>query len=299
MPRDQPQFQDAREYRRGALLVAGAALAWSTAGLLTRWTATDPWTTLFWRSIFAGAALLGYLVATERRDAVRAFTRLGLIGLLLGLCFAVSMITFITALSLTTVANVMVFQAASPIFAALLAWAWLKERIDVRIGLAIAATLAGITVMVSASGGVAAGGTALVGDLLGLAMSIASALTIILLRLDRRVSTTAAISVGMVLTGLLALPHADFAPSSGNLGILVLFGLGQMALPLVLFTSGVRLIPAADAGLISIVECVLAPLWVWLAFGETPDARGLTGGAIVLAAVAFAASRGRRPAPAP
>jgi len=299
VPRDQPQFQESGEYRRGALLVAGAALAWSTAGLLTRWTATDPWTTLFWRSIFAGAALLGYLVATERRGAVRAFTRLGPIGLLLGLCFAVSMITFITALSLTTVANVMVFQAAS-IFAAILAWAWLKERIDGRIALAIAATLAGIVVMVSAAGGAATGGAALIGDLLGLGMSISSALTIILLRLDRRVSTTAAIFVGMVLTGLLALPHADFAPSSGNLGILVLFGLGQMALPLVLFTNGVRLIPAADAGLISIVECVLAPLWVWLAFDETPDARGLVGGAIVLVAVAFAAGRGRRrPAPAP
>lgn len=281
------------EYRRGALLVGGAALAWSTAGLLVRWTDTDPWTTLFWRALFAGAALLVHLAMTEGRRSGQAFLRLGPIGLALGLCFAVSMVTFINALALTTVANVMVFQAASPLFAAVLAWLWLRERIGPRIAVAIAATLLGVVLMVSGRIGLADSGRELAGDLISLVMSLTSALVIILARRNRRVSMTAATCLGMAMTAALAAPLADLTPSAHDLALLALFGVGQMALALVMFTNGVRLIPAADAGLISIVECVLAPLWVWLAFGETPDATGLLGGAVVLAAVLFAARQKR------
>jgi len=64
-----------------------------------------------------------------------------------------------------------------------------------------------------------------------------------------------------------------------------MFGVGQMGLGLLLFTAGVRLIPAADAGLITVLEVILAPVWVWLAFGEDPGTRAMIRGAIVLAAV--------------
>jgi drug/metabolite transporter (DMT)-like permease len=289
-----PSLSSRAEYRRGVLLVAGAALAWSTAGLLVRWTATDPWTTLFWRAIFAGLALLVRLVLTERRETAAAFTRLGPIGIALGGCFAISMISFINALNLTTVANVMVFQAASPLFAALLGWAWLKERISARTGIAIAVTVVGVIVMVSSRFGGEGGLTReLAGDLISLVMSLTSAFVIILAKRERRVSITAATCLGMAMTALVSLPFADLAPSGGDLTLLALFGIGQMALALLMFTNGVRLIPAAHAGLISVVECPLAPLWVWLAFGEAPDARGLFGGAIVLAAVLYAASQSR------
>ena len=58
-----------------------------------------------------------------------------------------------------------------------------------------------------------------------------------------------------------------------------------MTLGLTLFTIGSRLIPAAETALISALETPLAPLWVWLAFGETVSAQTLVGGAIVMAAV--------------
>ena len=58
-----------------------------------------------------------------------------------------------------------------------------------------------------------------------------------------------------------------------------------MGLGLLLFTAGVRLIPAADAGLITVLEVILAPVWVWLALGEDPGTRAMVGGTIVLAAV--------------
>jgi drug/metabolite transporter (DMT)-like permease len=282
----------AADYRRGALLVGAAALLWSTAGLLVRWTATDPWTTLFWRALFASVALLAWLRIAAPGRIVPAFRGLGPVGLLLACCFAVAMISFINALALTTVASVMVFQAISPLVAALLAWLWLRERLRRRVLFTILAAFAGVVVMVSGD----LGGGGLAGDALGFGMAVGSALTIVLARLDRRVSMLAATFVGMAITVAIALPMTSFALPARDYALLMLFGVGQMAIAMVLFTTGVRLMPAADAALITLLECVLAPLWVWFAFAETPDMRTIAGGVVVLGAVAISAMREQRPA---
>ncbi len=275
------------DYRRGALLVGAAALAWSTAGLLVRYTETDPWTTLFWRAVFACIALLAWLRIAAPGRMMPAFRGLGLIGLLLALCLAASMITFINALALTTVASVMVFQAISPLIAGLLAWMWLGEGLGRRTLFTMLVAFAGVGVMVSGD----LGGGGLAGDVIGLLMAITSALTIVLARLDRRVSMAAATLAGVAITAVVALPTTRFILPMGDYALLALFGTGQMAFALVLFATGVRLIPAAHAGLITLLECVLAPLWVWLAFAEMPDARTVAGGAVVLGAVAVSVIR--------
>lgn len=281
----------ATDYRRGALLVAAAACLWSTAGLLVRWTDTDPWTTLFWRAVFASVALLLWLRIAAPGRMLPAFRGLGPVGLLLALCLAASMITFINALSLTTVASVMVFQAISPLLAALFAWAWLRERLTQRTLLGMLAAFVGVLMTVS---GDLSGGGGLAGDVIGLVMAATSALTIVFARLDRRVSMAAATFAAMMLTAAVALPMTRFVLPVGDYALLALFGAGQMALALVLFTTGVRLMPAADAGLITLLECVLAPLWVWFAFSETPEMRTIAGGAVVLGAVATTAMRDAR-----
>jgi drug/metabolite transporter (DMT)-like permease len=268
-------------YRRGALLVAGAAIAWSSAGLLVRTTVTDNWTTLFWRSLFAALFLAGYIALRGRRRALRSFARLGLPGLGIAVAFATSMTCFIVGLRETSVANVLIFQAAAPFVAAILGWFWLGERISWRGGVAILATMAGIVVMVSDS--VATG--RVLGNLVSAVMGISFAIVIVESRRHRDVAMTPAMCLGLVLAGLVALPFAQLAPTMRDLGLLALFGIGQMGVALMLFTAGVPLIPAADAGLITMLEVVLAPLWVWLAFNEDPGPRALLGGAIVLVAV--------------
>lgn len=285
-----PRPAAASDYTRGAALIAVAAVLWSSAGLLVRATDTDPWTTLFWRAVFASAALLVWLRIVAPGRMLPAFRDLGPIGILLALCFAGSMICFINALAYTTVASVMVFMAISPLIAALLAWAWMREALSTRTLLAILAAFAGVVVMVSGN----LGGGGLMGDAMGLGMAITSALTIVLARLDRSVSLPAATLGAMLLTAAVTLPLTQLALPAWDYLLLALFGVGQMAFALVLFTTGVRLIPAADAGLISLLECVLAPLWVWLAFAETPDSRTFAGGAVVLGAVALSVARRSR-----
>ena len=265
--------------RRGALLVAGATLAWSTSGVITRLAHTDAWTILFWRSLFAFLFLAG-AVALYRGGA-RSLLHLGATGWGVAVSFALSMVTFIVALQQTSVAHVLIFQAAAPFFAALLAWRLLREAVNRAMMAAIAASFAGIGVMVSAS--LLRGHW--LGDALSLVMALSFAVVIVLSRLDRSVDMLTAACAATLLAGVVAAPFAHYHVGARELMLLAGFGIGQMGIALLMFTAGVRLLPAADAGLISVLEAVLAPLWTWLAVGENPGLRTLAGGAIVVAAV--------------
>lgn len=280
----------ASDYRRGVLLVTAAMFIWSSAGVLTRAVETDPWTTLFWRSVFAAATLQVYLVWRNPRGWPAGFGRLGRVGVAMGLCFSASMICFINALALTTVAAVLVFQAAAPLFAAVLAWLFLKEGVSRRTALAIAISCLGVGLIVASSGDLGR----LWGNLISAVMGLTYALTVVLARAERNVPTTEATQLGVLVTLLASLPMASFSVSLHDMFFLGIIGIFQMGLALIVFTNGVRLIPSADAGLISVLEAVLAPIWVWLVFAEDPGTMTLVGGGVVIAAVAWAATGERK-----
>jgi drug/metabolite transporter (DMT)-like permease len=88
------------------------------------------------------------------------------------------------------------------------------------------------------------------------------------------------------------------APGSieaGDVPLLLALGVGQMGLGLAFLTLGARLLPAAEVALITLLEVVLGPLWVWLALAERPSTATLAGGAIVIAAVAVQAGAEKTP----
>ena len=85
---------------------------------------------------------------------------------------------------------------------------------------------------------------------------------------------TPATALGMVIAFFAMAPFVAPGRASRAATVLLLaaLGAGQIALGLILFTAGARLIPAAQAGLITLLEVVLGPLWVWLIYREQPDA---------------------------
>jgi drug/metabolite transporter (DMT)-like permease len=88
-------------------------------------------------------------------------------------------------------------------------------------------------------------------------------------------------------------PFAHFGEMSGaNLGWLALLGVFQMGLGLFFLSLGARLIPAVDVALISQLENVLGPVWVWLAGIEHPAVLTIVGGIVVIGAVAFQITQG-------
>jgi drug/metabolite transporter (DMT)-like permease len=277
-----------RAERRGQAYVALAAVAWSSAGVLQRGVAAGAATQVGMRAAFACVALFAYVAVAERGRVVAAWRAIGVAGIGFAAALAVASASFIVALNHTTVAHVLFIQAIAPVLAALLARALLGEAIGARSAVAMGVALAGVAIMVGGPGG-----GDLAGDGLALLMAVSFAVAIVISRHRRDVSMAPATCLAQVLLVVAFLPFADLGDlATDDVLALAALGAGQIGLGLVFLTIGARLIPAAQVALISLLEVVLGPLWVWLSIGEQPTAATLAGGAVVVAAVVIQA-RGR------
>ena len=268
--------------RRGALLVACAALCWSSGGLIARLVTTSPWTTNLWRSLFASLFLALVLWVVRRRSIVAQWRDGGRPVLAVAACMALASTCFILSLARTSVANTLILMSTGPYVAGLLGWVVLGERVALRTWLTMGVALAGAVVMVSNS----YSRGAMAGDLLAIVMASSFAVATVLVRRHPEIQMTPAAVLATALTALVALPLADpFEIAPRDLALLAFFGAGQFGVGFLLFMAGARLIPAAESSLIGMLEVVLGPLWVWLVLSERPGAAALTGGALILGAL--------------
>ena len=268
--------------RRGALLVAGAAMCWSSGGLITRLVATSPWTTSLWRSLFASLFLAVVLWMVRGHGFFEQWRQVGRPVLAVAACMALSSTCFILSLAHTSVANTLILMSTGPYVAGLLGWMLLGERVAPRTWLTMGVALAGAVVMVSNS--YVRG--AVLGDLLAIVMAASFATATVLVRRHPRIQMAPAAVLATAFTALVALPLAEpLATGPRDLALLALFGIGQFGAGFLLFMAGARLIPAAQSSLIGMLETVLGPLWVWLVLNERPEAASLAGGALILAAL--------------
>ncbi|HEY1316783.1 MAG TPA: DMT family transporter [Gaiella sp.] len=276
-----------RRAREGQLAIALAAVAWSTAGLAQRQLDATPVTQVAGRAAFAALALFALVLATERSRTIRSFAAMGRWGIAMTVFLGLSSGVFLLSLNYTSVANVLFMQAAAPMMAALLGWLFLRERIDGRTWASL--LLAGAGVVLMAAGSVEAGAAAIV---LPLLMTASFAAVIVIARHRREVSMMPATCASQVLVVAACLPFADLGSVAGDdWVVLAALGVGQMGVGLALLTVGARLIPPAQVAVISLLEIVLGPLWVWLAYDERPGAATVAGGAVVVAAVVVQAWR--------
>jgi drug/metabolite transporter (DMT)-like permease len=293
---DQPDQVAAHETRRrGQLFIVLAAIAWSTAGLVQRELSVDTATQLAGRGLFAALALAGFVALLSRGHPVAAFRAIGVAGLAVAATTALASGMFILALNHATVANVLFMQAASPVAAALLAWVALGESITRRAALAMAVAIAGVALMV---GGPGSGG--ILGVTASVVMTLAFAVSIVIVRHRREVSMAPAICLSQVLVVIATAPFSHPASGTGrDLLLLALLGVGQMGLGLAFLTMGARLLPASEVALITLLEVVLGPLWVWISISEQPAATAIIGGCIVILAVLLQATEKTRARPVP
>jgi drug/metabolite transporter (DMT)-like permease len=291
-----PAIHAGQSQRRGQIYVALAAVAWSTAGVLQRQLTLDTPTQVFGRAVFAGLALLAYVAVVERGRLVEAFRSVGLAGVAVALCVATASGSFIAALNHTSVARVLLILAVAPVLAALLARVTLGEPITRRTALAMGLALVGVALML---GGPGEG--SLAGDALSLLAALAFATMIVITRWRSDVSMAPATILSQAILVVAFVPFATPADIGGeDVFWLATLGIGQIGLGFALLTVGARLNPAAQVGLITLLEVVLGPLWVWLALDERPSTLTLAGGAIVIGAIVIQTRSTPSPAlPAP
>ena len=268
--------------RRGALLVACAAVCWSSGALLARLVGTSPWTTNFWRSAFASLFLALVLTIVRRRSILAQWREGGLLVVLVAVCMSVASTCFIFSLAHTSVANTLVLMSIGPYVTGLLGWLVLGERVAPRTWLTMGLAIAGVVVMVSGS----YRHGAIVGDLLAIVMAVSFSIATVFVRRHPETPMMPAAALSTTLSALVALSFAaSIEANARDLTLLALFGVGQFGAGFFLFMAGARLIPVAESSLIGMLEVVLGPLWVWLVIGERPGAASLLGGGLILAAL--------------
>jgi drug/metabolite transporter, DME family len=267
----------------GRLLVIAAAAMWSTSGLFAKSPFFDDWPLelrgpllAFWRAAFAMLVL-----------APMARRRQWSWGMLpMALAFAAMNWSYLNAMTLTSAANAIWLQSTAPIWVFLMNAALLKERISRLDWMTLAFVAGGVGLIVVQE----AQGEALAGVLYGLTSGMMLAGVYVGLRQLRGHDTWWLVAVNHATAAALFAPYVIWQgvwPSGWQLAVLACFGVFQMGLPYVLFARGVRHIPSHEASGLALLEPLLVPVWVFLAWGRLASYQGpqwwtLTGGALIL-----------------
>lgn len=267
--------------RLGLAMVFTSTLAWSTAGLFIRAADTDLATIIFWRGIFGVLGMVVVILVFQGRVGFGRFLRLGRAGWAYVLISVLTLPAYLASLHLTSIAHVAIIYATVPLMTAGLAWLVLRETAPRSAIVASTLALLGAVIMV----GLSDEGTVL-GDALALAMTFGMAILVVLARRNPEIPALAAGTLAAAFTVLAVLPLAAATlPATDTIVILAIFGLSNALLGFALFIMGSSRIPAIETALIGALEAPIAPIWVWLMFGETPGPATLLGGLIVFAAV--------------
>jgi len=273
---------------RGRLCIALAALLWSTSGAFTK-TLTlptalglhtptiEPLQIAFYRALFAGLVLLPTL---RRNDLSFRPLMLGMAG-----CFAIMNATFVSALALGTAANAILLQYTGPMWMYLASVWWLGEPPDRRSFAALLIGVLGIGIIVW--GGREEAQLNVIA--IALASGLAYAGVIVCLRVLRDASPRWLTVLNQLASAVVLVPliwHLP-VPTVGQLGLLFVYGAAQMTIPYWLMARSLKVISPQEAGIISLLEPILNPLWAYLISGEQPSVYTLGGGVFILGALVW------------
>lgn len=273
--------------RTGIALCLAAGSLWSLMGLGLRFIEeASVWAVLFWRSAGMVPVLFAFIWWTSKGRPLPAIRAIGVAGFLGSVCLAIAFGGAIIAFQTTTVANAVLLFAASPFVAAILGWVFLRERVRPTTWAAIALAVFGMYLMVrdGLSGG------ALSGNIAALVSAAGFGAYSVSLRWGRVNDMLPAALLGAVFATIiaaliLAVTGGTVLVPAWDAGLAALLGAGVTALGMVMFTLGSKVVPAAELTLLSLIEVLLGPMWVWLFLGEVASPNTFLGGAVLLTGV--------------
>jgi drug/metabolite transporter (DMT)-like permease len=285
-------------HSRAVLLMLLVTLLWSIAGVVSRHLQTaQSFEVTFWRSAACALALL--LILARQRGGLGALWRgIRAGGTLMwwsGLCWAVMFTAFMLALTLTTVANVLITMALGPLFTALIARVVLGQRLALRTWVAIVVAGIGIGWMFGSQllGAGAGQETPLIGTLVSLTVPIGGATMWALAQHnasrhpDARADMMLSVLIGALLSSAATLPLAwPMVATARDVALLSGLGVVQLAIPCLLAVAAGKVLKAPEAALLGLLEIIFGVTWAWLGTAEAPTPAVLGGGALVIGALA-------------
>ncbi len=273
--------------RQGALLLIGSGAVFSvTAISVAAVDEASNFQFLTYRGASTAFAMLLLILARRggRRVSFAGITpTVWLAGCTLG---GTSML-YILALSRTSAATTLFLLAAAPVFAAVVGWIVLRERVERVTVIAIGVTLIGVAITVSAGLDVGSVSGLLFAGGIPVTIGCYSVLMRSVSDVDPVIPTLIAGSALGLVSAAIALTQGGLIISLRDASLAFVSGGIALGIGLPMFNLGHRSVAAARVPLLLMTEVVLAPLWVWIWPGETPGAATLLGGAVILGAVTW------------
>jgi drug/metabolite transporter (DMT)-like permease len=262
------------ERRKAILFLAVCAVLWSTSGALVKTLTWQPLAILAARSLFTSAVFLIYLR--------RLPTKWNRWQLLAAAMTVATQFLFITSTKLTTAANSIFLQYTAPIYVMLLGFWFLREKPSRTDWVSMLVIFIGLTLFfadqLSAEG--------FWGNILAVLSGLTSALMVVSFRAQKDGTPAESMLIASLVTAVFGFPFIlKETWTVTSWAIIAYLGIFQLGLAFVLFTIGIKHIPALEANLIGTLEPVLNPLWVFLFIGEKMGMYAFIGGMVVLAGV--------------
>jgi len=263
------------------LLFGGFCLSWG--GLIVKsFEEASVWQILLLRSFFFLFALAFFLLLTYKTKALKIIKDSGYPAVIGGFFMSFSFVSFVIAMSNTTVANVVFIISTQSMFLAIFGYFYLKEKVSLIGFISIALAMAGIIIMVgdSLSSGY------LFGNLVALAIPINFSILVMIIRKNPNLDMVPAIFYSGIFSciyGLILTESFNFSSHDILMGFLL--GVPQLALGFICITIGSRSTASATIGLLMLSETVFGPIWVWLFLHEIPPLSVFFGGAVIILAI--------------
>lgn len=263
-------------HQRGLFAIIAAALLWSSGGIFIKLIQLNPFQISFLRAIFSSLIILavsGKKVFTFSRSIA-----------VTGVCYAAILILFVMATKTTSAANAIFLQYTAPVYVLVLEPYFLKTKLEKINIYTMLFCLLGMALFFAES--LAPGD--FIGNIYALCSGIAFAGFLLMLRKADDDHRYASIFWGNVFILVLC----SFSMGSAgtvripDLLMCAYLGVFQIGIAYVLFSYGIKYTHAIEAGLISMIEPVLNPVWVVIWYGEVPTRSAILGGIIILITLA-------------
>ena len=267
------------------LKIVAAMLVWSTWGLMIRWLGLPPVIVLFYTSLIASVTVPAVLKVRGELDLSGALTVWHLFAAL-AISSIVNNLTYFYALGNTTVSNAVFTHYTAPVFVAILAPLLITERLQRVTLVSLPVAMAGMVLIVSASGGIDVGGEHTAGIFAGTVSGLAYALLIVFSRrLSQLLMHHKAIVLLLWITTMATAPAAlfiDHVLTPRILALLLITGIAHSTLAPLLYYSALRKVIAQHAAILGYMEPLAAVPLAFLFLAETPSSAALLGGALIL-----------------
>lgn len=269
-----------RKLFRARMLVLLASVLWSLSGLFIK---SPPIQSIpeadrglilaCYRAFFAGLFLLPFVKVHTIR------WRPALIPLLIA--FASMNLLFVTAMTKTSAAAAIFLQNTSVVWAMLIGFLFLKERVERGSILAILIVVTGIFCIVAADWS----GENFTGNLIALMSGFSYALVVIFFRVLRDENPAWLVALCLLISAAIVAPWAltlGVSLTGTQLFLMIIMGSIQLGIPYVIFSHAVKTVNSQEAALLVLTEPILNPIWVWIFWGETVSITTLVGCTLII-----------------